>query len=151
MGALVLVLLFTYVVSVYLVNVIADRTESLRNAKVQEYYGSLLTTLFSLFQAVTGGLDWGDLAMPLMNEISPFTGFVLALYMCFAVLCIMNVITSIFVESSLQRAAEDKENVYLQQLQSVFHATDIDRNGKITREELSNALCNHGLAESIDV
>jgi len=148
---LILVLLFTYVVSVYFTSLVADRSESLDNAEVKRYYGSLMSTLFSLFKALTNGVDWGDLAEPLMDEISPHIGFVFALYMCFAVVCIMNVITAIFVESSLLRAEEDKESQSLQQLQSVFHATDIDCNGKITRGELSNALREHKLAESIDI
>mmetsp|Transcript_40021 Transcript_40021/g.110202 ORF Transcript_40021/g.110202 Transcript_40021/m.110202 type:complete len:657 (+) Transcript_40021:72-2042(+) len=146
-----LVLLFSFAISVYLASLVADRGESLENVAVKKYYRSLMITLFSLFQAVTGGIDWGDLATPLMAEISPLVAIVFTLYMSFAVLCILNVITSIFVQTALNRAEEDNETRHFDLLRSVVRAADIDRNGKISREDFSKAIRNEGLAEKLDL
>jgi len=148
---LALVFFFIYVVSVYLTNLVANHGEIVDNAVVQEYYGSLLTTIFSLFRAVTGGVTWGDLVKPLMEEISPYIGFVFVLYIGFVVLCIMNVVTGVFVETSLRRAEADKESGFLRLLESSFQKADVDGNGTITSDEFLCAFSENSFAESMNV
>merc|ERR1719235_3060013 len=53
--------------------------------------------MFSLFQAITGGRDWNELSDPLV-DIHPVLGFLFAMYIAFAVLCVLNVVTGVFVE-----------------------------------------------------
>ena len=51
------------------------------------FFQPLSSTLFSLFQVITGGIDWNDASEPLVL-ISPILGFIFMIYIAFAVLCV---------------------------------------------------------------
>jgi len=86
-----------------------------------------------------------------MEEISPYIGFVFVLYIGFVVLCIMNVVTGVFVETSLRRAEADKESGFLRLLESSFQKADVDGNGTITSDEFLCAFSENSFAESMNV
>merc|ERR1719421_1251605 len=103
-----------------------------------ELFGSMLVTLLTLYQSITGGMDWGDVAAPLI-EIHPVMGFFFATYIAFAVLCVLNVVTGVFVENANKIVQNDIHNQLLVQatqrrewmrdVQKVFDLADLDRNG----------------------
>jgi len=99
----------------------------------------------TLFAAVTQGYSWNDVAAPIkrLNWIY-VTG--LLTYLVLSLLGVMNVVTSIFVESAILSAqrdrdliAEEKEmqkQLALSHMTELFHQIDIDESGEITMDEL---------------
>jgi len=139
---LVLLLLLMFTVSMYLMQLIADEGMAnpdlfSREPALEEFFGSLWRCVLTLFQAMTGGVDWNVLIVPLVDRISPLLAFVFSFYIAFAVLAMMNVITGVFVESALLTAKEDKEAHLLNHVRVLFDKTDSDRSGTISWEEFS--------------
>eukprot|EP00811_Abedinium_folium_P012190 NODE_2129_length_2286_cov_14.777675.p1 GENE.NODE_2129_length_2286_cov_14.777675~~NODE_2129_length_2286_cov_14.777675.p1 ORF type:complete len:661 (-),score=96.04 NODE_2129_length_2286_cov_14.777675:208-2190(-) len=64
-----------------------------------EHFGSLGPALFTLHSSMLGGSDWADIAKALF-DFTDSAGTAYLLYMTFAVLCLMNLITGIFVEKA---------------------------------------------------
>lgn len=54
--------------------------------ELEQYFGSVGAAVMSLFQTVTGGVEWRDIAAPLMQDISPAMGPLFALYIAFMAL-----------------------------------------------------------------
>eukprot|EP00927_Polykrikos_kofoidii_P043243 TRINITY_DN3729_c0_g1_i9.p1 TRINITY_DN3729_c0_g1~~TRINITY_DN3729_c0_g1_i9.p1 ORF type:complete len:754 (+),score=82.25 TRINITY_DN3729_c0_g1_i9:60-2321(+) len=84
------------------------------------YYGSLFRSILSLYQSISGGMDWSALVDPLITQVSPFMGFLFALYVAFSVLVLMNVVTSVFVESALKCAKDDRESYLTAHVRKLF-------------------------------
>eukprot|EP00439_Symbiodinium_sp_Y106_P062974 s1875_g9.t1 len=108
------------------------------------HFDSLLRSMLSLMMAVTGGLDWYQIAKPLMNmNYLYFTAFLF--YVLLIVLCIMNVLSALFVEMALQIKDRDlliqaelaKIDAFLKDMRDLFDEVDVDGNGVVTRAELS--------------
>lgn len=144
---IVLLMLMVYVVSVCLTQLIADHGQGnpdifSEDKLLQEHYSSLFRSVLSLFQAITGGVDWNELLAPLMLHIHPMIAVVFSFYICFAVLAMMNVITGVFVESALTAAKADREGDLLAQLHTLFLKIDVDRSGVISWDEFACQLDN---------
>jgi hypothetical protein len=77
---------------------------------------------------------------PLIQGISPFTGVLFLLYIAFAVLAMMNVVTAVFVENALATANSDKEQHLVAQLRELFVTADEDQSGMISWEEFERKL-----------
>merc|ERR1740121_2594251 len=94
-----LMLLLIYMMSVFLTQLVADYgTENTSGANLdtlQLHFGSLGDAILSTFQAVTGGIDWGNLTLPLM-DISPGLSVLFFGYIAFAVLVMLNLVTGVF-------------------------------------------------------
>ncbi|CAE7707619.1 Scn11a [Symbiodinium pilosum] len=183
MWTIILLAFLMYGVGVCLTQMIADRgLEEPRimvlSPDLKSYYGSLPEALVSLFQGITGGIDWNDLLEPLEEQISPWLAVVFVLYIAFAVLAMMNVVTGIFVESALQSTRADEEKEVRAQLDDMFKSLenpemkrcfeslgfdmaeayglfnllDTDQSGEIDCEELlEGCLRLRGSANAIDV
>lgn len=98
MWTIILLAFLMYGVGVCLIQMIADK--GLEEPRIMEiapdiklYYGSLVEALVSLFAGITGGIDWNDLLVPLEDQIGPWLAAVFVLYIAFAVLAMMNVVT----------------------------------------------------------
>ena len=98
MWTIVLLAFLMYGVGVCLTQMVADRglEDPLimqRTPEIKLFYGSLVEALVSLFAGITGGIDWNDLLEPLETEIGPWLAALFVLYIAFAVLAMMNVVT----------------------------------------------------------
>lgn len=111
-------------------------------AELEEYFGSVGTSMMSLFQTVTGGIDWRDVAGPLMQHISPFMGFVFAFYIAATSIALMNIVTGVFVEGALQRGREDRDVYMINQLRDLFESIDGSHSGLISLLDLESNLDN---------
>jgi len=127
------------------------------------YYGSLSSSMVSLFLAISGGMDWRDLVLPL-EQISSWWLLFFILYVAFVVLGMMNILTGIFVESARNIADVDQDLVIREQMHQSksamsairrsFALADKDKDGIITRSELSEHLSNAhvvGYLHSLDL
>eukprot|EP00929_Paragymnodinium_shiwhaense_P009670 TRINITY_DN11392_c0_g1_i1.p1 TRINITY_DN11392_c0_g1~~TRINITY_DN11392_c0_g1_i1.p1 ORF type:complete len:891 (+),score=183.28 TRINITY_DN11392_c0_g1_i1:97-2769(+) len=114
-----------------------------------EFYGSLLRCVLSLFMAISGGDDWRVLMKPLMEEHWSY-GFLFVMYVFFMVFGILNVITSVFVETATEVARQDKESmvltqikrqeVYYKNVKTFFEQADEDRSGLLSWAEFEGHL-----------
>eukprot|EP00747_Dinoflagellata_sp_TGD_P195613 gnl/TRDRNA2_/TRDRNA2_64549_c0_seq1.p1 gnl/TRDRNA2_/TRDRNA2_64549_c0~~gnl/TRDRNA2_/TRDRNA2_64549_c0_seq1.p1 ORF type:complete len:680 (+),score=125.28 gnl/TRDRNA2_/TRDRNA2_64549_c0_seq1:68-2041(+) len=143
---LALLFLMQYVLGVFLTQLHADYLkggEGYIDAETEEelriYFGQLLRSILSLYEAMTGGKDWDDLATPLM-KLNPVLGPFFVLYIAFALLALMNVVTGVFVESALKSAKDDQEHNTLNQLHKLFSEADEDRSGKLSWKEFESKL-----------
>lgn len=148
---LMLLLLGIYGIGVYFTQLIADYR--IVNREIGEadndflvtHWGGLLVSMLSLFQAMSGGIDWNDLCAPLMTHISPVQGIVFSGYIAFTVLALTNVVTGVFVEGALKSAKEEEEDIFLQGLYELFSNNDTDNTGQITTDQF------RGIFESPDM
>jgi len=105
---IVLLTLCIYVVAVYFTALLAEHPNGDAD-DVQEYWQNLIVSMLTLFQCISGGMDWRDAMQPLMVHISPLLALPFVLFICFSILAMMNVITGVFVESALASAKDDQE------------------------------------------
>jgi len=144
----VLAILFTVAIG-HNDSLIAQVDYSDSDWELKEYWGTVVKSLFTLFQVIT--LDsWSQsVVWPLVRKypvfIIPFVFF-----LCIAVICLLNLIAGVVVESTLTsaRANEEREDKEQQRtyakvmdsLEQMFHEADDDGNGWLDRVELANML-----------
>jgi hypothetical protein len=120
------------------------QTQSLRF-----HFGSLSRAIFTLFQSVVGGLDWGEAAFTLSDVSPALVGF-FVIYIIFVSLAVMNVVTGVFLQSALEQASQDHDHVIQQQLRAkaiyvdnlerLFHDLDSSKDGSITLDEFEERM-----------
>jgi len=113
------------------------------------WWSSLGPSMSTLFEAVTGGVNWAEPVEPLV-AIHPAWGLLFWLFVAFATLAVMNSITATFCQSAIEFAQHDKElatwsalsqhEKYARKLQLLFLEIDTDHSGLITKSELDNVL-----------
>eukprot|EP00812_Abedinium_dasypus_P002473 NODE_1301_length_1181_cov_687.086146.p1 GENE.NODE_1301_length_1181_cov_687.086146~~NODE_1301_length_1181_cov_687.086146.p1 ORF type:complete len:364 (+),score=93.57 NODE_1301_length_1181_cov_687.086146:3-1094(+) len=133
---------------------------------VLTYFGSTLESMFVLAMCITGGMDWGDISLPL-REISKFHNVVFTSYITIAVLGVLNIVTGIFVESATKHVQNDASHMmmleitsrfkWLEELAKAFEDADMDNKGRISLDELKKYIgsptvraCLRGLGLDVD-
>jgi len=137
----ILMFFIIYLVGVYFTQLVSDHWPDEGPAEddiLNLRFGSLIRTLLSLFQAISGGLDWDALVSPLNDRVSPLAGFCFTIYIGFAVLALLNVVTGVFVDSALKSVAKDTESVLVNRLTEFFSQADTDDSGTMTTEEFDS-------------
>merc|ERR1712190_459612 len=74
--------------------------------KLRRYWGSLPSSMISLFMASTGGEDWFYISEPLA-KVGMAVYLLFIFYMAMFLFAVTNAITSLFVEATMTRAAQD--------------------------------------------
>jgi len=108
-------------------------------------YGTIPRSLYSLYMAISNGIDWGDAVEPLAHINGLFV-FVFLAYITITTYGVLNVVTSAFVESALQSSQHHKElliqqNIdtkaaYAHHLADIFNEIDSDQSGEVSLAEL---------------
>mmetsp|Transcript_22828 Transcript_22828/g.65881 ORF Transcript_22828/g.65881 Transcript_22828/m.65881 type:complete len:438 (+) Transcript_22828:153-1466(+) len=143
--AVALLLLLIYLGSVTLTQVVllhrieypADDPGSIELAK---WFGTLPLSMMSLFQGLTGGVDWYVLTSPLIEHITPALGALFCAYTAFALLAVMNIVTATFIEAVIERATRVNELRKLRDASRAFQCLDVDESGLITFDEIADHL-----------
>jgi len=146
---LVLLFLVMYVFAVGLMQIVVHnylRLPGEVQEELTEYFGSLPQSIYTLFLCISGGIDWQDAANPLM-EVSWLLVFALTVYVAFCTMCVLNIVTGIFVDNASQMSAKDedlmlmeeieKRKAWIQQVKEFFEQADEDGTGELTWEEFS--------------
>merc|ERR1712070_1019456 len=99
--------MLVYVFAVFLTQQVLDfRVTKLdashHDSQLAYYFGSLSRTILTLYQAISGGLDWQNLTEPLMARMGFVMVVVVATYVALCILALMNVVTGMFVESAME-------------------------------------------------
>jgi len=143
-AALIFMIIFvvsTYVTYIVVLHRIDGGSEFASSPDLVEYYGTIGSSVLSLFQGLTGGVDWRDLVDPLLEHPSlRWAAAGMLLYLSFAILGIMNVVTGTFVQHAMERSTEVKEINRVSQARKLFKSLDFDASGYITFEEIHDHL-----------
>jgi len=117
----------------------AEATSGLRM-----HFGSLFRATVSLFMAMSGGEDWGNIWRVLEPMPFEYQAAFLA-FVTFAILALLNVVTAVFVEAAMLVSQNDKELVVLEEIESkgeftsmmqqVFEELDTNDSGALSLEE----------------
>lgn len=141
--SVVALVLLNFICSVYFTEfVLTNKVNGgIRNKQeINLYFGSLTTTMVSLFQAVTGGVDWGALTDVLCAETTPWIIVPFLVYVAFNSIAMLNVISGVFLETAMEIAREEKDIYVVRNARLVFTAVDYNKNGTITWEDFESAL-----------
>jgi len=120
--------------------------EGSRDCKLlRSYYGGLFNTMASLYWAVSGGQDWGEVLEPL-GPLSSEYSIVFYGFITFSMFAMLNVVTSVFVDSTMQGSQNDREYVvqaelqgkrmFIETMEQVFDELDYEGTGHIGLSEL---------------
>jgi len=117
------------------------------NADLIDMYGSLVQTMYTMIQAISGGNDWANLAKPL-EMISPIYVIVFMLYVLFVTFGVLNVLTGVFLESAgeimdrdlVAQAEFARRETFCQEMHSMFDHIDRNHTGTISWDKFHDAL-----------
>jgi hypothetical protein len=157
--ACVLMTLLTYILSIYFTEtVLGSRLEMDRSSDgfevLTRWFGTVPRSSLSLFQALTGGVDWDELWVALSEFVSPALANGLIFYVVFNVVALLNLISAVFVQNAIQQAEVLKEQNQVMQARRVFQTLDYDHSGLISEAEIRDHLEDEDVKaffESIDV
>merc|ERR1712232_924420 len=85
-------------------------------------------------------MDWNHAMRPLAQGVSALMAPLFILYIAFCTLCLMNVVTGIFVETAMTHTIAD-QNIYITQtVLDMFKKSELDEHGEITWESFRSKL-----------
>ena len=103
-------------------------------------FSSMERTCFTLFLCIAGGISWVEV-VNVLEQVNPLLVPILSLYVAFAVFCVLNIVTGVFVERSTSMRLMDEENMMFDELESrkkwlreirlLFNEADADGSGQI--------------------
>eukprot|EP00927_Polykrikos_kofoidii_P027754 TRINITY_DN2431_c0_g1_i15.p1 TRINITY_DN2431_c0_g1~~TRINITY_DN2431_c0_g1_i15.p1 ORF type:complete len:634 (-),score=104.26 TRINITY_DN2431_c0_g1_i15:88-1989(-) len=109
------------------------------------YFGSMSRSMFTLFEAICGGIDWGD-AADRLGDASMIYMLMFYVYIAVTSMIVMNVMTGVFVQSATESAQLDSEQVlalnladndrYAKRLAEICDHLDPSNSGVITLDRL---------------
>eukprot|EP00931_Biecheleriopsis_adriatica_P097000 TRINITY_DN7075_c0_g1_i1.p1 TRINITY_DN7075_c0_g1~~TRINITY_DN7075_c0_g1_i1.p1 ORF type:complete len:634 (-),score=147.46 TRINITY_DN7075_c0_g1_i1:11-1912(-) len=121
------------------VDFVASNEGTTAAAEVQASWGSLPAAVLSLFMAMTGGDDWKNF-IAILNDDSVLNGVVFYLYITFATLVMLNLVTGVFVDSAQQLISKDRDKEMIKLAASCFAEIDADNSGQISMDEFVDSL-----------
>lgn len=138
-----LLILMIYTLATYLTQLVLDTRMANPEAEyigLQRWWNSIGRSCLTLFQVISNGTDWDSNVLPLMDHISVLLAPCFCIYIAFAVLALMNVVTGVFVENAIDSANKDKEKYLVQTAQELFARADSKGTGAITWLEFQRHL-----------
>jgi len=119
---------------------------------LMDFYGSLHESIYTLFQAVSGGVSWRDVAAPLLQIHWSYAIWVSA-FVSFVIFAVLNIVTGVFVGSAMQSAQEDQdvviadqmnqEDSYANEVLRIFEEADKNHSGFLELWELEAHFKDH--------
>lgn len=136
---MVLLMILIYSVGICVTQVVTER-RALPDAEfaapeLEYYFGSLLRTMLSLFESITGGQSWDLMVQPLIVEISPALAPVFGFYISFCIFALMNSVTGVFCEKAMQNVKADEEAFLINRLKEALSKAAKHHAGNITLDQ----------------
>jgi len=138
-----------YVFSIYFMQQVAfflrnTQPDPLLHDKLVENWGTVPKSYYTLFLCMSGGISWVEISTPL-KKIHWVNTVMLSFYMFFMTFVVTNIVMGIFVDSVMQSAQGDREEVVeahmnekksaISQLREIFLEADEDGNKMISLQE----------------
>jgi len=116
---------------------------------VTTFFGSMQMTLLTLSMSVLGGVSWWEVERTFLN-VSPFCSVLLLVYVALMVLALLNIVTGVFVNDSIDVAQNDHDIRTTMEMQHkrelvhglklLFKDIDLRGSGHVTLQEFTSAL-----------
>lgn len=123
---------------------------------LDEKWGTMYKSMCILFEGITGGNDWSELAKEL-KAIGEGYYLCYALYIVFVSLGVLNIVTGFFVDGTMQasvnqkdeilRVAQERKAVMMEMMRELFVQLDTDHSGKLSLDEFESHLDDEDLQE----
>jgi hypothetical protein len=110
--ALLLLFIIVYSFGVILTQAVTEHTEGgtrVEDDKLVSYYGNLYRSMLSLWWAVSGGISWYELTVPLEGTGNSLWVTLFLVYIAFVYFFILNVVTGVFCQNAIEGAQQDLE------------------------------------------
>lgn len=148
-----LLLLVVLFITAIIVTKLIQRVDHLEhNEKAQMYFGSLIESMFTLFQLVTVEA-WNDVARDMMDDdaIGFWVAILFVLFLCLTNLTLLNLMSGVIFDNVLKISKEDQSDHTIEamereridcvcRLREAFEAADINHDGLLTLTELRDSL-----------
>lgn len=134
----VLLFMVVYVLGVYVTQVVLHQRMDYKEdhkelpPELMLYWGDLIKSIFSLFQSITGGVDWDQVARPLIDRIGPEMGVLYCLYITFTMFAMLNVVTGVFIQAVIENKTAESEYRTRADVKKLFKNLDTEHTGEIT-------------------
>jgi len=156
--ALIMLGIVIYVFAIFFTHYTTEHMKSHNNSSkstlIEEHFGDLWTTLYTLFHSMLNGISWYTIPNALYN-IPGLTGPALAFgfcgYVTFTMLAVMNIITGVFVDNAVETARTQREFLvqreqevkeqWLREMREIFLEMDSDNSETVNRAEMKE-FCN---------
>ncbi|CAJ1362114.1 unnamed protein product [Effrenium voratum] len=110
--SVVLLIIIIYMFGILITDGVTDYILQTEGGETREalvkYFGSVHTAMHTLFRSISNGISWDIVVRPLI-EVGWLWGYVFSLYIVFTLFAVLNVITAVFCQSTIEGAARDKE------------------------------------------
>jgi len=117
--------------------------------RLEDSYGSIARSVFTLFKAISGGVSWEEVVDPL-QELSPIWVLFFLMYFSFTYFAVLNVVTGVFCQTAIESASHDQDVAaqaqlaakqhYVRQLRALFDQINVNNTGTITLGELEQCM-----------
>jgi len=118
-------------------------------SQLEVYWGSLFSSMFTLYKTISGGISWHDVVTPL-GEIHPFYAGMFTAFITFTYFAVLNVVTGVFCQSAIDSAQRDPDmmvqsllstkKMYTEKITQLFQKIDGENVGEITLMDLQTCL-----------
>lgn len=117
--------------------------------KAEYFWGSVPTSILTLFMSICGGVSWIE-PMGTLQQVGISWCFIFLSYITFAYFAVLNVVTGVFCEKAIKSANDDhyhmlqllneRREEFEDRLQHVFKKIDVDSSGHVTLEEFEEVM-----------
>merc|ERR1712032_27883 len=117
------------------------------NDMINIHFGSLGTTLYTLFHSMLGGISWHVLSDALLL-LDPTLFILFLFYIAFSMLTVLNIITGVFVDTAAETARTQREILvqkemelkekWCDEMRSLFAEMDTDGSGTVSKSEVKD-------------
>lgn len=139
--ALILLGLVQYSFGILFTDAVLDYSASNGpDADQMKYFGTVFTSVMTLFRSILGGLDW-EYAADALIPVGWIWVQVFHLYIAFCGFAVLNVMTGVFVNSAIKTRERDHEtliqnkNRFKELVSKIWSKMDADGHGQITITE----------------
>merc|ERR1719362_147493 len=126
---------------------------------IKSSFGSVPKTMYSLYLAMTGGRNWGEVA-DLIAQAGIFYGFLVVIYVFINLFSVLNIVTGVFVDGAIELAKRDRNMMIEKQntnrdtsrkhLVALLSVVDKDGDGQVSRDEFFAALQDSEVQDFMD-
>mmetsp|Transcript_93186 Transcript_93186/g.164195 ORF Transcript_93186/g.164195 Transcript_93186/m.164195 type:complete len:296 (+) Transcript_93186:3-890(+) len=114
--------------------------EEEKRLELNHHFGTVPRAMIALFQVVSDGIHWHELADPLIASYSEWVVLPFILYAALAIYSLMNIIVGIFVDSAVRTADTDNKVSLIQEMHAMFQLADEDGSGTLSWDEFERFL-----------
>jgi len=149
MWALLMLSIILYVFAIlftqFAMDYVKSNPTSMAVPELHRQFGSMPVTLYSLLQAMLGGVSWG-VASDALLHIHWTTACLFFFYIFFTMLAFLNITTGVFVDNAVETARTQRDFLvqketelkerYLSELRDLFMEMDEDGSGTVCLDEI---------------